>query len=258
MEKNNKIYSSEKVVEYYNKYDSLQKPEQAIIQLLKADLKNMNMLDIGVGGGRTTKYFASLVKSYTGVDYSEKMVESCKSKFSTTFTNVTFTHADIRNLSSFYEKKFDFILFSFNGFDALEHKDRIIALNEIKKVLTPNGYFCFSTHNIRCLGKWKSIEFSLNPFALIENIIFHFKRKSINNFNNKKLTELQNSEYIMLNDGGHDWQLDTFYIQPALQIRELIEVGFKNIRYFSLDTGAEVSEKNIITSAEKWIYYLCQ
>ena len=39
------------------------------------------MLDIGVGGGRTTYYFKDLVKKYKGIDIAPKFIESCKNKF---------------------------------------------------------------------------------------------------------------------------------------------------------------------------------
>lgn len=36
------------------------------------------MLDIAVGAGRTTLHFASLIKSYVGIDYSSGMITECK------------------------------------------------------------------------------------------------------------------------------------------------------------------------------------
>jgi SAM-dependent methyltransferase len=257
MEKNKKTYSTKKVVQYYSKYETLQKPEETILNLLKGRLKQMHMLDIGIGGGRTTKYFAPLVKEYTGIDYSEQMVKASKDKFNEIFLNSNFLFADVRDLGFFGEKKFDFILFSFNGFDALEHDDRITALKEIRSRLIPDGYFCFSTHNIRCIDKWKSVEFSLNPSAFLENIITYYKRKSVNNLNRAKIEEISNSNYIMINDGGHDWQLDTFYIQPSLQVSELKECGFRNIRIFSLENGKEMDYENAVNCSEKWLYFLC-
>ncbi len=38
----------------------------------------MDMLDMGVGGGRTTKYFAPLVRFYIGADYAFPMLKSAK------------------------------------------------------------------------------------------------------------------------------------------------------------------------------------
>jgi ubiquinone/menaquinone biosynthesis C-methylase UbiE len=64
----------------------------------------MNMLDIGVGGGRTTKYFFPLAKEYVGIDYSPEMIQACKKKF----PELRFEVADVRNLSLFGDGHFDF------------------------------------------------------------------------------------------------------------------------------------------------------
>lgn len=39
----------------------------------------MTMLDIGVGAGQTTPYFAQSVKEYIGIDYSSQMIQACRS-----------------------------------------------------------------------------------------------------------------------------------------------------------------------------------
>jgi ubiquinone/menaquinone biosynthesis C-methylase UbiE len=71
----NKItYKESDVVEYYSKQTNLQPPEETILNLFKGSLSEMKMLDIGVGGGRTTVHFAQLVKTYEAIDYSEEMI----------------------------------------------------------------------------------------------------------------------------------------------------------------------------------------
>ena len=39
------------------------------------------MLDIGVGTGRTSRYFASNFNQYHGIDYSSAMIDFCRKKF---------------------------------------------------------------------------------------------------------------------------------------------------------------------------------
>ena len=250
MERNNITYSSEKVVDHYLKEEALQKPEKQILELLRNKLSNMKMLDIGVGGGRTTLHFASLVKEYTGIDYSEKMIEVCRNKFS----NYTFHTADARDLRMFAENEFDFILFSFNGIDYVSYDDRVNALKEIKRILKPNGYFAFSSHNLQALSKWGRIPFSFNPFALVENIKIHYKRKSINNF---KLNNLQDLNYLTVNDGAHDWQLETCYVTPSFQAKIIKEIGYNNLKIFDLKNGMEMSTETAKRCSDNWLYYLC-
>jgi hypothetical protein len=67
MEINGETYSSKKVIAYYEKYESLQKPEQSIFNLLKDKLSGMKMLDIGIGVDRTTRYLGFYVKEYIGL-----------------------------------------------------------------------------------------------------------------------------------------------------------------------------------------------
>src|SRR2546430_7085903 len=82
-------------------------------------LAYMRMLDIGVGRGRTTAHFGSLVKEYTGIDYSPRMIEACRQQFRYAKVPFRFEVGDARDLHVFGDGVFDFILFSFNGLDAM-------------------------------------------------------------------------------------------------------------------------------------------
>ena len=254
MENNIKTYSSEKVVELYRYLDDpLQKPEERIIELFKDKISTMNMLDIGVGGGRTTKYFAPIVQNYTGIDYSSKLIEVCKKKFAA----LNFITMDVRDLNRFSENEFDFVLFSFNGIDYISHKDRLQAFREIKRVLKLDGYFYFSSHNIKSIDNWKRIKFSLNPLTFASNIRTYFKRKSISNLTVEKINELQKDNYVLVNDGAHYGELETYYVQTEFQIKTLVEAGYKNIKVFDLKNGKELKYEEIKNNKDGWLYYLC-
>ena len=77
-ETNKRTYESTSVVRFYSGEPKLQKPESSIIETLKDQLPNYRMLDIGIGGGRTTHFFAPRVKEYVGIDYSQDMVAECR------------------------------------------------------------------------------------------------------------------------------------------------------------------------------------
>ena len=66
----------------------------------------------------------------------------------------------------FEDSSFDFILFSFNGIDYMNHDERIRTLREIRRILKTGGYFCFSTHNLNFLLKKCSIKLSKHPSVL--------------------------------------------------------------------------------------------
>lgn len=253
METNKETYSNKKVIAYYEKYESLQKPEQTIFNLLEK--KSIKMLDIGIGAGRTTAYFISQVKEYFGIDYAEGMVDACKNKFVPNFPDASFQHKDVRNLQSFTKNYFDFVLFSFNGIDYITAEDRFLALQQINRVLKPNGYFCFSSHNIQSLENPAKLKLRFNLFALAKQMITWQKVKKINK---KQFEELKTSDFICINDGVHDFGLQTHYFRPSAQQKILSKAGFKNIRFFSLDSGLEIEDKDISKSADRWIYYFCQ
>ncbi len=255
MDKNLNTYRSEKVVRHYADYDDLQKPEQTILNLLKSKLSNMKMLDIGVGGGRTTTYFAPLVKEYTGIDYSEKMIEVCNNKFTKHYSNTKFIKADVRDLNCFCENEFDFVLFSFNGIDCISFEERNIAFTQIKRVLKNDGLFCFSSHNTNAIADLLKIKIHLNIFYSIKRIFDILKIKRIN----KGLLEKKEiKDWIIINDGDHDFNTQYCYINPLYQIKILKETGYQNIMSFSFQDGKQMSMENeIMKNKSKWVYYLC-
>jgi len=242
-------YESSDIVEDYAKQDALQPPEQTILDLLRNRLPQMNMLDIGVGGGRTTQHFAPLTKDYVGVDFAANMIQTCRKKF----PELQFEVADAKNLSMFKDGRFDFTLFSFNGLDYMNHEDRALALKEMHRVTKKGGYVCMSTHNLNCVPELFKFNFPKNLMGLAHELRrlhrIHFVNKHM-----KKNTEKE--PYLLLNDGAHDFRLITHYIKPEEQVKHLTTLGFGNIRVFSLD-GKEIMPANLTDAKDYWLYFLC-
>jgi len=110
------------------------------------------ILDLGVGGGRTTTYLANRAARYVGVDYSATMVKACQAKF----PSVEFVVADAANLAAFPDAAFDAVVFSFNGIDyVLPEQARRSCLGHIHRVLKPKGVLIFSSHNPRAVVVWR-------------------------------------------------------------------------------------------------------
>jgi ubiquinone/menaquinone biosynthesis C-methylase UbiE len=251
---NKKIYENLGVVKSYSKMRYLQKPEEIILNRLKSKLKNMNMLDIGVGGGRTTLHFAKLTKEYIGIDFSKNMIKVCKKRFHKFSKRITFITCDSRSMP-FRDEYFDLILFSFNGIDYMSHEDRSEALKEIRRVGKEGGYLCFSTHNLYAIDKLFTFKLSRNPFQLCDNA----RRYVLLRLLNKDIQEMKKQSFVTIKDGGdQNFKLITYYIKPRYQIEQLINLGFKNVEVLSLEGKKIKNEVQLKTVEDPWVYYSCQ
>lgn len=118
--------------------------EQRAIAALEAALTSARVLDLGVGGGRTTALLRPLTERYVGVDSSPEMVTLARSRHPGTDIRC----ADARDLGSDYpDGGFDLVVFSFNGIDAVDHSGHGSVLTEVHRVLRPGGYLLFSSLN---------------------------------------------------------------------------------------------------------------
>jgi ubiquinone/menaquinone biosynthesis C-methylase UbiE len=251
------VYESEDVVEDYITKDDLQKPEATILNELKNKLPNMRMLDIGVGAGRTTTHFSCLVKEYVGIDYSNKMINACIKKFENCPNKISFLTADARSMNFFKNSSFDFVLFSFNGIDYADHEERMVIMSEIRRLIKPRGYFCFSTHNLNVVLKdFFSIQLSKNPKLLAIRARELLQMRLLNKGELWKAIRNPsgNQRHLMVNDGAHNFRLKTYFITPVEQLNQLHELGYSDIKMYSLRDGREIKNPN--NAIDRYIYYL--
>ena len=172
-EHNRQVYITRDVVQHYRQLNQLQPAEQSILDLFGDEWSSIKMLDIGVGGGRTTQHFSRVVQEYVGVDYSDEMIAACQKRFPSSSQSRVFEVVDARDMSQFADNSFDFILFSFNGLDSLSHQDRLQVFQEVKRVGKSGGYFFFSSHSLQGLERefnWRN-QVSLNPLKTYVNLV---------------------------------------------------------------------------------------
>ena len=253
MKNNNDTYERSNVIAEYKNKDRLTPPEIAILKIIeRAGLESM--LDIGVGTGRTTLHYAPLFKKYIGIDYSKRMVEASKKRFSLS-PEFSFEYCDATNMSMFEDNSFDFILFSFNGIDCVSYEERLKILKEIKRIGKADSFFAFSTHNLYNAPLLYSFQFPKNPFKYFRE----YKRSSGVNKLNPPLNEILKKDSITLIDGDIDFSAEYFYYKPEKQIKELIENGFDNIGIFSLKSGKELAGNTKWENInDPWLYFLCK
>ena len=257
-DKNYKTYKNSKIVEYYQQISQLQPAEQTLIKLLKDRLSTFKMLDMGVGGGRTTQHFAPLVKEYIGIDYSAEMITACQQRCINLDNSIVLEVGDARNLNQFAEDSFDLILFSFNGIDYVNHPDRLKIIQEIKRVGKPGCYVFFSSHNLQSIARQFNYKthLSLNPFTSYINLVMFGFLKLFNP--GVTFQRLQTTDSLILRDESHNFRLRTYYIRPEAQIKQLKD-SFDSIEIFSWKTGQKIVDENDpALNSDLWLYYLCR
>jgi ubiquinone/menaquinone biosynthesis C-methylase UbiE len=248
---NKKEYSSQAIVQKYKSQVHILKPEELILDYVKKSSKKTRMVDIGVGTGRTTKYFAPFFEDYIGVDYSEGMIEFCKEEYKGE-ENTSFIVADARVLSQIKSDSADFIFFSFNGIDCVDEKGRKSILKEVRRIGKKDSFFAFSAHNLYNIPKLFSFQIPKNPFNWMKE---YQRYKGVNNHNDLSQLLLVD-DIVKVKDGdGNKFDFEYVYICPTFQTKQLSELGFVDTKLFSL-TKEIVLNSEVSKVKDPWIHYL--
>lgn len=246
---NRDTYANAKVVDCYGQLDFIHKPEKVILDRLNSSIQNTRLLDIGFGGGRTTRFLLEISKDYTGIDYTAASVEAAKLKY----PSADLRCADARNLSQFEDESFDFVLFSFNGIDYMNHEDRLIAFGEMHRVLKPAAHLAFSTHNrgYRHFNKlpWEQgVQINLSFLKSCLYTLAYLPRHR-----RMRRLEIPGDGYDIINDNAHEFSLLTYYIGIDEQKKQLAAAGFEAIEAFDMEGRVVEREKDF-----PWTYYLAR
>jgi ubiquinone/menaquinone biosynthesis C-methylase UbiE len=150
------------------------------------------ILDIGCGAGRTTiglyKIGYHLVE---GLDLSEAMIVQAKRISKELNYDITFRTGDAAYLDC-DDETFEAALFSFNGIMQIpERENRIKVLKEIKRILKPEGYFLFTTHDRDGSKEYESFwQEEKRKWAL------HIEDKSLHEFGDK-ITKMEERDIFL-------------------------------------------------------------
>jgi SAM-dependent methyltransferase len=152
------IFNAPEVASYYSSLNYLTPCERLLFDQYLS--RGMTILDLGVGGGRTTSYLSSIAGRYVGADYAAAMIAACQRKF----PNLEFEVVGAADLSIFTASSFDAVVMAFNSMDSvIPDESRYRALCEIHRVLKPKGVLIFSSHNIRSI----LVRLSWNPQRVV-------------------------------------------------------------------------------------------
>jgi SAM-dependent methyltransferase len=254
---NRRFYERRYIGAHYASQSQIQPDEAAILERYRGRISNGRILDLGVGGGRTTPFLLELSPDYVGVDYSIEMIERCRRRF----RQVRFEVGDARDLSEFAAGSFDFVLFSNNGIDSVTHEDRLRIFEEVRRILKLEGLFVFSSHNqnFRIPKPWDIHHFAVNP--LRDPIRFGRRLVSypigIINYLRHSTRNRTADDHCILVDSAHRYSLVHYRITIAAQKEQLRRVGFRNIEAVDMD-GCWLSSPESETSQSPWIQYVCR
>jgi SAM-dependent methyltransferase len=245
------VYHAPDIARHYQTR-GLSAPETAALLKYQSAFAGRDVLDLGVGTGRTTWYLQPLARRYLGVDYSPGMVQS----FRAAMPEVEVRQADIRDLSELDSGSFDFVLGSSNVLDALSHFDRLSALREARRVLRTGGLFAFSSHNRGAPAAFRGprLTWSKNPVNQALHVLVYLRRL----INHSRLRRLRRSEpeYALLNDAGHDYSLLHYYIDRESQREQLERAGLRLIDVF--DAEGRVADTDNIDPVSSSLFYVCR
>jgi ubiquinone/menaquinone biosynthesis C-methylase UbiE len=239
----------------YRESTQLLDSEAHIFRKLKATLQPRSILDIGVGCGRTTPALLDLCANYIGIDYSEYMITQCRE----IFPGVDFQVADARDLSRFDDGSFDLVVFSYNGLDCISPEDRVVALREFARVLSPQGVFVHSSHNlqgrelanVRNPFAYHLLDLGANPLTwprktakYLLGIYHHYRLRS---------AERSGDGWAVVNDRTNRFRELMYYITPPAQKAQLCGVGLEVKTCVDFAGGEHAADA---APDDLWIYYV--
>ena len=251
---NFELYNSRQGVDLYLKDDDLQPAERMVLDELRDELPHMDVLDAGVGTGRTTPFLAPHAQSYRALDYAPRMVEAARARFPALDIRV----ADAAALDFIDAESIDLVLFSYNGLDCLSGERREQALREFWRILRPAGHLIFSSHNLNFLPdltRGFRSGLSLNPTRLLRSLK-RFLRFLVRNHHPTYSADLT-SALVFERQLGFEFPL--LFVRPDFQLAELRRLGWRAARALACDSASILDTPEALRDADcPWVYYSCR
>jgi len=244
---NEQAYRRRRVVDGYQKKSrsGLFAAERYCLDLLPSSRRG-SILDIGIGGGRTTGPLSDMFAHYVGIDYSPEMIDAARLEYPDKDLQVM----DARRLQ--FDMQFDCVMFSHNGIDYTTYEDRQLVLKQIASLLRQGGFFIYSTHNLGFPGAriYFSNFFVKQMFRTWRSPIFGMPNR-IRNFWKQTIDEARGIAYI--NDNAHAFSLLHVYVDIAKELENLRCIGFSNTTTFGI-----MKDSAVYDADDEWVYIAAQ
>lgn len=201
--------------------------ERLVLDMATAE-PGKRMLDIGIGGGRTTGLMKDKGR-YVGIDYTPEMVEAARGNHPGT----DIRHMDARDLSAFETGSFDIVSFSYNGIDSVDQPGRAAIMREAARVLAPGGLFVFSTFHMGWAGfaslpDYRNIEWTMDPLRLGFRLYRYIEGGILKAVRTRRNAahEVRAGDHAILMHGAHDFGIMVHTTTYPHLAGQLAEAGF--------------------------------
>jgi ubiquinone/menaquinone biosynthesis C-methylase UbiE len=261
-EVNRRVYEDPRETLIYRDRVELHPAERLMLERLRDRWREIEVLDVGVGAGRTAYTFAAIAGHYVGLDYSREMIRLSRQLVGEC-DHVEFVLGDVRDLSAFEDGRFGFVLFSHNGIDAIPPEDRQLALRELRRVLAGEGHLLLSSHSLdglplRAPSKPPALRRPLKPLA---RSVYAFFQQAANAVRFRvanrslDLDEARRRGWTVARDAGHSFALDHYYVRAATQVAQCRDAGLEVAEILDPD-GNPVAADN--PGRHGWLNYVCR
>ncbi|MBZ5508898.1 MAG: class I SAM-dependent methyltransferase [Acidobacteriia bacterium] len=228
-------YNNSEVVGHYQRASTLYPVETLLLSRLRDEIKDSPILDVGVGGRRTTPHLLQISRSYVGIDFSVEMITAARQKF----PGVDLRVCDARDMSMFQDGQFAAVFFLGGGIDDVSPADRLRILKEICRVLGGGTFIMpghnFAVHTLRYLQC--GLRLSRHPAVLFQDNLLRLKAY-VSHCGNRLWSTLSGKGYAVYLDYDECFSdapipgvvLPTYYMRRQAQVKQLLEFGFSQVQ----------------------------
>ena len=219
-----------------------------------------DVLDIGVGGGRTTDLLADDARSYVGIDISPEMLDMARSRF----PDRDLREGNAVDLRGLPDASYDLVMFSFNGLDALDHGDRGAALAAMARVTRPEGRVLFSSLNL------DGVSFDERPWRVAGGLLSRRVRyhvayaarhpgsmvRSMRNYRRTRQGVEDGHGWARRPLRAHEFRFVVHFATMEEAVAEADAAGLEVVAAYA-DDGSELAPSATHTDAD-YVHFLCR
>ncbi|TDN70528.1 class I SAM-dependent methyltransferase [Paraburkholderia sp. BL10I2N1] len=220
------------------------------------ECRGQPLLDIGIGAGRTIPLMMHISSDYTGIDYTEVLVEKARGRF----PGLDLRHMDARDMSKLPSDHFGLTAFSWNGIDCVNYEDREQILKEMYRVTKPGGLVLFSSHNREGPGfqesVWKLLpRFSPNPLRFGWRTLRSMRVLPLASYNYLRHAKFHRDYegYSIKTAAAHMFGIVIVYTTLPEQRRQLTSIGFEIDAVFGSCDGERIYAET--QSSDAWWFH---